>query len=81
MFFGLTTMVRPSKAMGTSMNSIFAFAARSNSLFLIGRDASAMSISPAMKRLKPPPVPLTPTVTRTLGAAALNSSATASVIG
>ena len=40
-----------------------------------------MSVSPAQKRLKPPPVPETPTVTRTSGLAMPNSAAIASVIG
>ncbi len=48
---------------------------------LMGREASEMSVSPAQKRLKPPPVPETPTCTRTLGATERNSSATASEIG
>ena len=48
---------------------------------LIGREASEISISLAANRLKPPPVPETPTVTFTLGAAFLNDSAMASVMG
>ena len=40
-----------------------------------------MSISLAANRLKPPPVPETPTVTRTRGAESLKDSAMASVIG
>ena len=40
-----------------------------------------MSVSPAVKRLKPPPVPETPTFTRTPGCTLLNSSATASEMG
>ena len=48
---------------------------------LMWRDASLMSISPAVKRLKPPPVPETPTLTRTSGWTLRNSSATASLTG
>ncbi len=41
-----------------------------------------MSVSPRQKRLKPPPVPAMPTVTRTLPFLLIwNSSATASAIG
>ena len=41
-----------------------------------------MSVSPRQKRLKPPPVPEMPTVTRTLPRLLIwNSSATASAIG
>src|SRR5690606_3795559 len=47
----------------------------------MGRDALLMSISPRPNFLNPPPVPETPTVTRTSGPTARNSSATASVIG
>ena len=47
----------------------------------MGREASEMSVSPAQKRLKPPPVPETPTCTRTFGATLRNSSATASEMG
>ena len=51
------------------------------SLSLMGREASEMSVSPAQNFWKPPPVPETPTVTRTSGATERNSSATASVTG
>ena len=51
------------------------------SLSLMGRDASLMSISPAVNRLNPPPVPDTPTLTRTSGWTLRNSSATASLTG
>ena len=47
----------------------------------MGREASLIWVSPTLKRLKPPPVPDTPTFTWTLGCTFLNSSATASVIG
>ena len=40
-----------------------------------------MSVSPLQNFSKPPPVPETPTVTRTSGATERNSSATASVTG
>ena len=51
------------------------------SLSLIGLDALLTLVSPLENFLNPPPVPETPTVTRTLGSTALNSSATASVTG
>src|SRR3546814_14699619 len=44
-------------------------------------EALLISVSPRANFLKPPPVPETPTVTRTSGPTFLNSSATASVIG
>jgi len=47
----------------------------------IGRDAFWMSVSPRQNFLKPPPVPLMPTVTFRLRLAFWNSSATASVTG
>ncbi len=47
----------------------------------MGRDALDISVSPAQNFLKPPPVPDTPTVTRTSGLAAMNSSAIASEMG
>jgi hypothetical protein len=53
----------------------------STSVGLIGREALEMSVSPAQKRLKPPPVPEMPIVTFVLGFAFWNSSPTASVIG
>jgi hypothetical protein len=48
---------------------------------LIGRDASLMCVSPRQNFWNPPPVPDTPTVTRTFGCFFWNSSATASVMG
>ncbi len=36
-------------------------------VWLILRDAFEMSVSPLQKRVKPPPVPEMPTVTRALG--------------
>jgi hypothetical protein len=48
---------------------------------VIAREASAMSVSPAQNRLKPPPVPAMPTVTRTPGFVTWNSSAMASLMG
>src|SRR5262245_60545265 len=48
---------------------------------LIGRDAAAMTTSPAHSFLNPPPVPLTPMVTRRDGSAFWKASATASEIG
>ena len=45
------------------------------------RDASDISVSPAVNLLNPPPVPETPTFTRTFGYNSLNSSATASETG
>src|SRR5262245_56886654 len=52
----------------------------STSVALIGREASWKSVSPAQNFLKPPPVPLTPTVTRTSGATLRYPSATASLM-
>ena len=63
------------------MYSTPASSQRVDSEALIGRDASEMSVSFAANRLKPPPVPDTPTVTWTLGEDFLNVSATASVSG
>ncbi len=63
------------------MKSIPFFLAFSSSVFLIGLEASLISVSPARNFLNPPPVPEMPTVTRTLGYSCKNSSATASVIG
>jgi len=51
------------------------------SVFVIGREASLIAVSPLQNRLKPPPVPEMPTVTFTFRCALRNSSATASVIG
>jgi hypothetical protein len=48
---------------------------------LIGREALETSVSPAQKRLNPPPVPAIPTVTRTPACWIWNSSATASEMG
>ena len=47
----------------------------------MGLDASAMSVSPAVNRLNPAPVPPNPTLILTLGCSLRNSSATATVIG
>ena len=75
-------MVKPSKATGTSMKPIPAASQRSTSESLIGREAFETSVSPAQNRLKPPPVPETPTVTRTPRPVRMpNSSAIAPVIG
>ena len=63
------------------MYSIPFSAAAVASSSLIGRDASEMSVSPVVNRLKPPPVPDTPTFTRTSGCILPNSSATASDTG
>ena len=67
--------------MGSSINSMPLARAASCSLFLMGREASETSVSPIVKRLKPPPVPEIPTGTRTRGASDLKAKATASVIG
>ena len=53
----------------------------SRSALVIGRLALQASISPLQKRLKPPPVPLTPTVARTPRACLLKSSVMASESG
>ena len=78
---GFTTTERPSQPTSISTNSMPLAAQLSCSELLIARDALEMSVSPAQKRLKPPPVPETPTCTRTFGATARNSSATASEMG
>ncbi len=65
-FAGLTTTVSASKATGTSMYLMPALRQASISSAVIGREALAMSVSPRQNFLKPPPVPETPTVTRTL---------------
>jgi hypothetical protein len=80
----LTTTDRASVAIPSSTHSMF-FAVQATpspaSSFLIGRDASFMSVSPLQNFLKPPPVPAKATVTFTPLFAFWNSSATASVIG
>ena len=48
---------------------------------MIGREASEIIVSPGQNFLNPPPVPETPTEMLTLGCTAVNSSATAWVIG
>ena len=81
-FSGLTITVRPSMATGISTNSIPLWAQSSASLALMGREASEIFVSPLQNFWKPPPVPETPTVIRTLRRVRIpNSSATASVIG
>ncbi len=64
-FLGLTTTVSASNAIGNSMYFTPASRQAAISSFRIGRDAFEMSTSPRQKRLKPPPVPEIPTVTRT----------------
>ena len=80
-FSGCTTTARPSYATGSSIYSTLVSCARSTSTGLIGREALLMSVSPRRNFENPPPVPLTPTVARMSGCAAMNSSATASVMG
>ena len=46
-----------------------------------GRDASEMSVWPWQKTSNPPPVPASPTVTRTSGFSSLRSSCAATLIG
>jgi hypothetical protein len=53
------------------MYSMFLALHASASVGLIGREASAMSISPAQNRWKPPPVPAMPMVMRAFGFGAL----------
>ncbi len=67
--------------MGSSTYSTPPFAQSSTSEGLIGREALARSVSPAQNFLKPPPVPLIPTVTWMPRFARPNSSAIASMIG
>src|SRR5690606_13142942 len=81
-FWGLTTTVSASNATGSSMYLTPAAAHACISSLRMGREALEMSVSPRQKRLKPPPVPAMPTVTRNLPfLQILNSSATASAIG
>src|SRR5688572_862638 len=81
-FFGFTTMARPSYAIGTSMYSMLALEHASISAGRIGRDALLMSDSPRQNFWNPPPVPEMPTVgVRTSGLALPYSSATASAMG
>ena len=63
------------------MYSMPASAQSAASSSLIGREASEMSVSPAQKRSKPPPVPEIPTVRTTPEFSAPNSSAAAVVSG
>ena len=71
----------PSVPMRISMNLMPLEAAASASESLMGLDALEMSVSPTVKRLKPPPVPETATLTWTSGCSLRNSSATAWVTG
>jgi len=82
LFFGFMTTVSASKATGNSMYSTPAARQSSISLARIGREASWMSVSPRQNFLKPPPVPLMPTVTlMTFFFIFWKSSATPSVMG
>jgi hypothetical protein len=76
-----TTTVRASKATGSSMYWTPAALQSFISPARIGRDAFWTSVSPRQNFLKPPPVPLMPTVTFRFLLAFWNSSATASVTG
>ena len=78
---GLTITERPSTATRSSRYSMPLSAAACASESLMGREALLMTVSPTVNLLKPPPVPETPTLTRTLEWILLNSSATASVMG
>src|SRR6187402_9450 len=81
-FFGLTTIARPSYAMGSSMYSTPAVLQASISAGRIGLDALLTLTSSRQNFWKPPPVPEIPTVgVRPLGLALPYSSATASAIG
>ena len=71
-----TTTARPSLAITISVKSIPASAQAFFSSSLMAREAFEMSVSPAQNFLKPPPVPLVPTVTRWPGFFFWNSSAT-----
>ena len=66
-FAGFVTMARLSNANGNSMSSTPVFSHCASSAALMGRDAPAMSISPAQNFLKPPPVPDSCTFTLTEG--------------
>ena len=76
-----TITANPSYATLSSKNEILLFLQSSASLSLIGLEALLIWVSFLANFLNPPPVPETPTVTLTFGWTALNSSATASVIG
>ena len=80
-FLGFTTTAIPSIATGSSMYSIALPPHRICSFDLMNRDALEMSVSFSQNFLNPPPVPETPTGTRTPENFPWNSSATAALIG
>ncbi len=82
MLSGFTTSVIPSFATSNWTGSTPFWAHSSSSSGLMGRDASLISVSPAQKRLNPPPVPDCDTVTRTSRPSlSMNSSAIAWLTG
>ena len=68
-------------ATSSSMNSTPPSSQAAISSSLIGREASAMSVSPAQKRAKPSPVPGPSTVMATSGLDSANAAAAAAEIG
>jgi hypothetical protein len=66
-FPGLTTTEIPSKPTMISIGSTPFARQVASSCSVIGREASEMSVSSLQNRLKPPPDPEMPTVTRTRG--------------
>jgi hypothetical protein len=77
----LTTTVSASVAMCSSVYSIPFSSQSAISSSAMAREALAMSVSPAQKASKPPPVPDVPTEISTSPATALNSSAAACATG
>ena len=75
------TTVSASVATRSSVYSMPISSQSAASSSLIGRDALEMSVSPAQKTLKPPPVPDVPTETLTPGSCILKSSPAAAVSG
>src|SRR4028118_1255569 len=76
LFSLLTTTARPSRAIGSSINSIPLSAHFLISSSLMVREAPAISRFPAQNLLNPPPVPLAATLTWALGLSFWYSSAT-----
>ena len=80
-FWGLTIRESPSVPTLSSKYSMPFEAAASFSAYLMLLEASEISVSPAVNRLKPPPVPEMPTIGWVLPWSFWNSSATACEIG
>ena len=80
-FSGLVITVTPSSPTSSSVYSMPFFLQTLASSASIGRDASAMSISPLQKSSKPSPVPGPSTLMATSGFVSLKISATTDEIG